>query len=381
MVATLLLALGVHAMGAAGAAPVRRVSQVVSGAVAPSTSTPTPGAGWFLTTIEDGKVRDDGGLKVTSRRLVLIDPAGAQTDLWRRAQQPMGNGYFQLADWTVDGRKALLFLNPYRPSAKAVIYDLATDSTTMVRLDEDVSQLQFAPGGQSLLSFHYGPDRAQPMQEISFHGTKRETGIRTLGSVLPGVDGHTVYAAPVNFQVQGIRALDLETGKRIRSYPTEGHCLPIRWWAESELLLRCHPGSQKSTLATLDVQTGKYQALTRPAGPARVFLADLDARLLGSRLFVQEAGPCAFVFLARQRGDGSLTQVEVPGTSGSVGLVGATDDRLVLRFDAGCESSDSRQTLALFDPATEEVDVLFETSPTQQLGPVANFGELRYATY
>jgi len=109
--------------------------------------------------------------------------------------------------------------------------------------------------------------------------------------------------------------------------------------------------------------SGAAAALTAP--PVSPDYGDLDGVRLGSDVYVQAAGGCGAVFLARRQPDGTTRPVVVPDvdTSQSVFLVGVAGGRLALRATVACGSGVSA---LWFDPAANTTTVV--------LGPPVNGG-------
>jgi TolB protein len=104
-------------------------------------------------------------------------------------------------------------------------------------------------------------------------------------------------------------------------------------------------------------------------------LGDLDARDLGGTTYLEAAGPCGVVFLARQHTDGSATEVRVHGSTGNVYLLGTRGHELVLQTGTSCDGGPSRDAITYFDPSTHTDRVVAELPAGEAYGTVLALGE------
>ena len=106
-------------------------------------------------------------------------------------------------------------------------------------------------------------------------------------------------------------------------------------------------------------------ALTAPNnGQTGPDYGDLDAWRLPTGTFVQAAGACGVIFLAKLNANGTTTKVSVPDVhDDSVVVIGSHEGNLTLKARAGCGSG---QTLLDYNPAAGTSTVL--------LGPTVNGG-------
>jgi TolB protein len=86
-------------------------------------------------------------------------------------------------------------------------------------------------------------------------------------------------------------------------------------------------------------------------------VADLDAWQLPAGTFVQAAGGCGFVYLAKLSADGTTTPVSVPNVDErrSVRVLGVADGHLQLQATLSCGSGES---LLEYDPTSGTSTVL-----------------------
>jgi TolB protein len=228
------------------------------------------------------------------------------------------------------------------------------------------------PGTLTRIDFAGNPQLSYPTEELggagqfsgrylaSRDGTQLVLGTANLGNeVVPRSDDSLV--------VMG------NDGKIVRTLPTpmkDAECSPVRWWTPTVVLAHCtaEHGSARQ-LWKVPIDGGTPTALTAANSGDESDpgfgedLDDIDAWQLPSGTFLQSLGACGTVFLSRLTPDGHTTRVNVPGVSDSVGVAGATGDKLVLQAHVGCGGTTS---LLTYDPASN--------SPTVLLGPPVNGG-------
>jgi hypothetical protein len=103
--------------------------------------------------------------------------------------------------------------------------------------------------------------------------------------------------------------------------PTVG-CTPERWWNASTILAACIAKSTNSEprLWLLPASGARPTALT-PQRKAGHDLGDFDAWRLTSGLYLQSEGACGVTEINRQAANGSVTPVNVPGTSNTDNVI------------------------------------------------------------
>jgi hypothetical protein len=367
------------------------------------------GPGWMLATwstapsLRPGETPPDGQPPVAPLTLYLLDPAGGRyaittfpvvgasdNNLGDPGQVP------DLVDWSGNGRHAMLedretcpmsFVeqkwrcnDPNAPEQYTTItdVDLATGAKQSFTVDDWAHGAYSRPTGQAVLvSSQYGSAPA-PLKRVDLSGKEQLTFAKDLGSdYLAFPDGtQLVFGAANGLAIVG------NDGAAGRKLPIPGavtRCAPVRWWTQTVILARCDvslpSGSQSGTqLWQVPLDGGGPTALTavnsgKEDDPG--FGADLgdgNAWQLPSGTYLQSAGACGTMFLSRLTPDGHTTRVPVPGAEGSVGVVGATADKLVLQARMGCGEGTS---LLTFDPAANTASVV--------LGPPVNGGSTRHA--
>src|SRR6516165_6347306 len=153
-----------------------------------------------------------------------------------------------------------------------------------------------------------------------------------------------------------------------RALPIAGQkdCAPMRWWdTGSRIALANCRNSAGSQLWLVPIDGGTPTALTAPNnGKNGPDYGDLNAWQLPAGTYLQAAGACGLVFLAKLNGDGTTSQVSVPNVnSATVVVIGVNGDDLDLQAKAGCGAG---QSLIDYNPASGTSTVL--------LGPPVNGG-------
>jgi TolB protein len=257
-----------------------------------------------------------------------------------------------------------------------VLVDVPTGTTSGVALGDSVSSVLLdGDGDGGLLAVGYPPGsrRGAPLWRIDRDGGRTRLDGRADGPVLPATDGAALLTGSADAEGRTVRLLDRD-GRVQRRVDTSAHCTPVRWWDSSSALVQCwrHRGP---TLSLVDVATGEVTALTRPHGKDSVDLGDLDARRVESGLYLQASGPCGYVFLARQRADGTVKEVRVPHSEGNVLLVDDDGEDLVIQHAVSCDGSAPRSALGRFDPVTREEQPLALLGKHEAFGRVLPYGE------
>lgn len=336
-------------------------------------ASPTPGAGWYLATIEHGKP-GPYGINATRQRLVLVAPDGHRTRLLDQPARKAG----RLVDWSPDGSVALLVSQDEKhPQATRV--DVATGATTKLPLPADVADVVLAPDGDGILAVAYQDqhtDRA-PLSEITWDGTRTTISADVDGPVLPSPDGGTLVTHGAGWHAKVIRVLSAAEGSVLQKVHTPTHCYPVRWWDDERVLADCSAKRGTTTLSLIDVHTATVTPLTGRTDPQPEDLGHLDARRIDSGLYVQVAGPCGYVYLGRHHHDGRVTKVRVPGAVGNVLLIDGRGSRLTLEHAISCDGSAPRSALTRFDPETKKERVLVVLPRREAFGAVLPYGERR----
>jgi TolB protein len=186
------------------------------------------------------------------------------------------------------------------------------------------------------------------------------------------VEGGALYSPDGTELVLGTaRGLEVVTnrGQPVRYLPVRsgaGTCQPIRWWAAGVVLASCTPPNGIALLWLVPTNGRQPAALTLAPKRGSGDLGDVDAWSLPSGDYVQDIGPCGYIYLAKLGPTARTSPVRVPGTAPgkSVYVLGAYHAQLALTASLSCSPGSS--SLMWFDPGTDVV--------TPLLGPPANGG-------
>jgi TolB protein len=141
--------------------------------------------------------------------------------------------------------------------------------------------------------------------------------------------------------------------------PDASYCTPMRWWDAEVALTRCNGTDfsySRLWLVPLD-GTAPTPLTAKNDGTKGPDLADLDAWRVPEGTFVQAAGGCGFVYLAKLDEEGTTTPVSVPDVADnhSVRVLGVNDGNLQLQATLSCGSG---ETLIDYDPGAGTSTIL-----------------------
>jgi hypothetical protein len=357
----------------AGAEPDSAPAMAARGVEAPLDAVPWSqvGPGWMLAMwspapgLHPGESPPPGSpdWRTASTTLYLVDPVGGRYAITSFAAPGDGPSP-HLVDWSGDGTRALFSMEAKDQTIITQV-DLRSGTKTTFTVDAGAAARYTRPDGKAML----------------LH-TSRRGGA---GSSIERVDlaGNHQLTYPVDPHFQGY--LSTKDGTRLvvgtasglavmgndgtpgSPLPIAGQkdCAPVRWWdAGSNVALTSCGSSTGSQLWLVPVDGGTPTALTAPNNGKGPDYGDLDAWQLPAGTFVQAAGACGVIYLAKLNGDGTTSPVKVPGVeSQSIVVVGVNGGDLDLKARAGCGSG---QALIDYSPATGTSTVL--------LGPPVNGG-------
>lgn len=338
-------------------------------------STPV-GPGWRLAAVSAGR-RTREGIAARRQLLELIGPRGRRHRLLSVRldnEHPMRSGYFVLADWSADGRTALLWTDRSFAAATARIIDIPTGAERVTPLLRNTIGLQLAADGGLLAATTNNQGRVR-LSRLAPDGSPSWSRPTSSG-FLVSRDGSSILTGPAPGTHTGLRILDATDGSVVnRLARRSGACQPVRWWTQRVALVSCFRGS--SRLALISSSTGRMTRLTadRSAGPKDY--GDTDARRTGGRLYLQANGPCGYQFVATEDAQGRPHAVPVPGAVGSVRLLDADEGRLLIEHAIACDSAPPHSVLAWFDPVLRREAVLTALPARQEFEQILNFGEPR----
>jgi TolB protein len=307
------------------------------------------GPGWILAT--RSPVRPGGATTV-----FLIDPAGGRYSLdtlpAEAANSPEPD---HLVAWSGDGERALLDSDLY--SSHVAVLNLRTGTAAQLSLGSGVSPLGFTtPDGLAILA-EASTDPARPhLERFSLSGALEQAYPASFsgGGYYNGISA--VYSPDgTELAVSTSAAMELMSndGQVIRALsvgPSATNCAPVRWWTTTELLASCDPpGAGIAQLWLVPVSGAPATSLT--ASPAaRGDEGDLDAWPLPAGTYVQDAGACGYVYLARLQANRQTAPVTVPGVpqGDSVIVAGSYADELAVTAQPPCGAGAS---LLRYSPA------------------------------
>lgn len=405
----------------AGAAVITVATGLMTCSVAPSPADPGAemtaaqvpwekvGAGWMLAAWNPvpgrrpGEQVPDGEPRVAPSTLFLLDPNGKRyavgslpvvgADPARdNPGHPVG-----LADWSRDGRHALLqevdrcpqthdaqgwhCADPSAPEVRTTFTDI--DLTTGVHVAFEVPAAvagEYAgPTDRSVL-LAPGFTEKSALRRVDLNGAEQVRYPTDLGAAGRFTGSFLSSSDRTQLVASGDKGMVMlgEDGVVSRTLPVPDSitsCRPVRWWTPSVVLADCTDVASKGDqLWTVPTDGGQPAALTAPntgqqdSGFGRD-LHDAAAWQLPSGTYLQSLGACGTVFVSKLTADMHTTPVTIPilGNS-SVGVVGATGDKLIVEGHAGCGPGTS---LLAFDPAANTAEVL--------LGPKVNGGSVQRA--
>jgi len=320
-----------------------------------------PGSGWYLTQVSSR----------TEDRLVLVSPTGEQTPLYQRAVSRAYGG-FSLLDWSADGHTALLV---YQRKRRSVL--VRVDATTGAVLELPMPLLNSAildPSGTGVLVTAFPGRRSNQLvlDRVDWAGTRTTLRRGVNGVVMAGHSGTVLVEAPSGRKQYLLSTAD---GSVLHAFRVQGYCSPVRWWDGSQVLETC---GQDGDLYTVDPATGAASKLTDVHG--RGDYGHLDARSVGSQLYVQVAGACGYTYVARV-GPRRTKPLKVPGATGNVLMVDAVGTDLVLEHTSGCDGGNVRSLLARFHTTDGTETPLVTLGRRTYFGRVMVFGEVRASAY
>jgi TolB protein len=294
---------------------------------------------------------------------------------------PAGPSFYSVVAWSGDGARALLRLNGFG-SAPVEQLDLATGKVTPVPLPQHADPIGYTqPDGKNLLAFvPYVANSSQiQLERFDLAGT-RQAVLRVMSAgntgVLSSADG-TEYAVNTYGGIQLIS----NSGAAIRTLTVPGispgaGCDPVRWWNQTTVLASCVPSTTSiPQLWTVPVDGSAPTALTPPRSQNNTAdLGDLNAWQLPSGLYLQVAGACGYIFIARQAADGSITTVHIPGAPGTNSVLAVVGSRMLVQAHSACQPGES---LRWFDPGSGTVQPLLTAQPgAQGVTAAIPFGKL-----
>jgi hypothetical protein len=305
--------------------------------------------------------------------LYLLSPAG---DRYSITEFPPADGARDLTDWSRDGSHALL-TPKHGTRGDSISIDLHTGARTMVPRD---GMLEYTRDGKALLlSTTYDGNQPGTLKRIDMAGheqfvypTKDLGGAgQYSGDYLETPDGTQFVLATANLGNKVVPRTDnsfvvmRNDGSIVRTLPApmpEATCSSAGWWTTGVILAHCteergaveqlwkvpFDGSEPTALTAVN-SIGDDDARFQDN------LGNFNAVQLPSGIFLPTLGACGSTFVSRLTPDGGTRRVRIPGVSDSVGLVGASGDKLMVVGQVGCGGGSS---LVAYDPTANTSTVL-----------------------
>jgi TolB protein len=295
--------------------------------------------------------------------LYLVSPEGGRYAITTFEAPDEGGALPALADWSGDGSRALFYRNG--DDLTVIEVDLHTGERTSftVKGGYAVTPRYSRPDGKAVLLLKSDDaDSAASLTRVDLSGKQQLTyPVDKLGSefntaFLSTPDGTRLVLGTEN----GLSMMgnDGTLGKELQ-IPDSEDCTPVRWWEADVALTRCYGtdfGYSRLWLVPVD-GSAPTPLTAKNDGTQGQDLADLNAWQVPAGTFVQAAGGCGFVYLAKLSANGTTTPVSVPNVDErrSVRVLGAADGQLQLQATLSCGSGES---LLDYDPASRTSTVL-----------------------
>jgi hypothetical protein len=293
--------------------------------------------------------------------LYLVNPRGGRYSLYT---WPASKRVPTLFAWSGDKARALFFADTPSPQTSQIV--LATGRVENIPLPAAQGPIGYTmPDGLNLLTSGSIRSRLDEVVRFNLAGKLQKVLAR-------GLDFYAAVDNPngATLAVSGDHGLELVSnlGRVIRRLPLPASgsdpavCVPARWWASGTILASCPSGVGRVRLWLVPASGAAPTALTPAPGYRGPELG--DAWRLRSGLYLQAGGPC--VFIGRQVRNGSVTQVNVPGSLSSDDLaLAANGARLLVqaRTFAPVAPCGALESLLWFNPATHAEQWLFKAPP------------------
>ena len=328
----------------------------------------TPGS--YLAVVDHGPDARYGGITPRTQSLVLVSPTGTTTTVY--SHQVRHHRTFTLNDWSLDGSTALL-VTQMREGAELAKVDVATGSVQKLFVTRLDSAVLDRTGGGVLATVWKGPkSNTLVLDQISWSGTVTRLRDKSSGVMLSGPGGTVLTSDSGKGRVQLL--VSTTTGAVVNQFRIAGFCTPVRWWDATRVLESCAKGN----LYLVDPTTGVSSQLTSTHG--RGDYGHMDARQLGSTLYVQVAGACGYTYVARVTSH-STKPLKLHHVVGNVVMVDAVGGHLVLEHAASCDGGRPRSELTTYDPSTGVESPLVRLGKHDVFGEILVLGEDRAITY
>jgi len=296
--------------------------------------------------------------------LYLVNPEGDRYAI-TTFEAPGENGSLpSLVDWSGDGTRALF--SRRGDDSTVIEVDLRSGERTSFPVKDgfSVTPRYSRPEGKAVLLLKSNDSNGPAsLTRVDLTGKQQLTyPVDKLGSefnahYLSTPDGtRLVLGTDTGLSLMGN---DGTPGEKL-PIPDVSNCYPLRWWETGIALARCYgPDFSYSRLWRVPLDGTAPTPLTfKNDGTQGQDLGDLSAWQLPGGTFVQAAGGCGYVYLARlNEADGTTTPVSVPQVEEqhSVRVLGVADGQLQLQATLSCGSGES---LLGYDPTSGTSTVL-----------------------
>jgi len=295
--------------------------------------------------------------------LYLVSPEGARYAITTFEAPGEDGSLPALADWSGDGSHALFYRTG--DDLTVIEVDLHTGERTSFTVKDGyaVTPRYSRPEGKAVLLVKSNDsESAASLTRVDLSGKQQlsypvdKLGSEFNASVLSTRDGTRLVLGTAN----GLSLMgnDGTVGKELL-VPEAHDCTPLRWWDAGIALARCDGTDfsySRLWLVPID-GTAPTPLTAKNDGTQGQDQGDLDAWQLPAGTFVQAAGGCGFVYLAKLTTDGTTTPVSVPNVDErrSVRVLGAADGDLQLHATLSCGNGES---LLDYDPSSGTSTVL-----------------------
>ncbi|HEY1919728.1 MAG TPA: hypothetical protein VGH27_29505 [Streptosporangiaceae bacterium] len=347
------------------------------------------GPGWMLAAWNPDKpsgVKSPEGFEEqepTPTTVFLVDPAGGRYAVdTLPAQAPSSTQPDNVLAWSGNGQRALLG-NASSPNVSVV--NLPAGAASEFSLGAGVSPLGFtAPDGLAILANAGGANGDRPkLERFSLTGQLEHVYPSTFAGGRY-YNGSAAVESPDGTQIalstSGPIELMSNDGQLIRSLPVSASassCAPLRWWNSTGLLAQCMPASPGTERLWLVPVSGAAATALTSATHAQGDIGDLNAWPLASGTYVQVAGGCGYVYVAKLQPNAQTAPVPVPGvpSGDSTIVLGSNGNDLAVQAVGACGGLSS---LMWFNPAAGSVTPLLGGSANGgYTGGAVLFGEPR----
>lgn len=299
--------------------------------------------------------------------LYLVSPPGAKYPVYTwRASANFAPG---LVAWSGDKTRALLM--PNGASNQYEQLNLMTGKLTKFTIADQAQAIGYTrPRGLNIIGITFSGS-VTTLARYSLTGAR--TKVLATSTDFEPASG--LYSADgTMLAVSGTTGLRLisNAGGLIRTLPVRNTdpkmgCVPERWWNSGTVLAGCFASSKFETMRLwlVPASGATPMPLTPQHSAADGDYGDIGAWQLKSGLYLQSLGACGTLVLNKENKNGTVSKVNVPGTTNdNTVVVTALGQRLLISALTECPGSNS---LLWFNPGTNAEQWLFR-APGQAFG-------------